>query len=53
MVRRQHKGRKNGNIITWAYVTEIPHETFMVYEDGESYCRGIVFSIDDVREGTD
>lgn len=38
----------NGNIITWAYKTDIPHETFMIYEDGEPYCRGIVFSINDV-----
>lgn len=35
----------NGNIITWTYRTAIPHETFMIYEDGESYCRGIVFEI--------
>lgn len=35
-----------GGIITWTYRTAIPHETFMIYEDGESYCRGIVFKID-------
>lgn len=40
---------ESGNMITWTYETEIPHETFMIYEGGESYCRGIVFSIDDVR----
>ena len=39
----------NGQEITWTYKTEIPHETFMIYEGGEPYCRGIVFSIDDVR----
>lgn len=33
----------------WTYETDIPHETFMVYMDGEPYCRGIVFSIDDAR----
>lgn len=38
----------NGSIITWIYKTDIPHETFMIYENGESYCRGIVFSIDDM-----
>lgn len=38
-----------GNEITWTYETEIPHETFMIYEDGEPYCRGIAFSIDDVK----
>ncbi|OYO76090.1 hypothetical protein C8E03_108134 [Lachnotalea glycerini] len=40
----------SGNIITWTYKTDIPHETFMVYEDGEPYCRGIVFSIADLKE---
>lgn len=39
---------ENGNEITWTYATEIPHETFMIYEDGEPYCRGIVFSIDNL-----
>lgn len=38
-----------GNEITWTYETEIPHETFMIYEDGEPYCRGIVFNIDDLN----
>ena len=40
---------KVGQEITWTYETETPHETFMIYEDGEPYCRGIVLSIDDVR----
>lgn len=40
---------ENGKPICWTYETEIPHETFMIYEGGEPYCRGIVFSIDDVR----
>lgn len=40
---------ENGNVITWTYKTDIPHETFMIYDDGNSYCRGIVFSIDDVK----
>lgn len=38
----------DGQKITWTYETEIPHETFMIYEYGEPYCRGIVFRIDDV-----
>lgn len=37
-----------GNVITWTYKTDIPHETFMVYEDGEPYCRGIVFAVGDL-----
>lgn len=39
----------NGNVIPWTYKTDIPHETFMVYEDGDPYCRGIVFSVDDLK----
>ena len=34
--------------IAWTYKTDIPHETFMIYEDGEKYCRGIVFRIEEV-----
>lgn len=34
---------------SWTYDTDIPHECFDVYKDGEKYCRGIVFSISDVR----
>lgn len=41
---------ENGGLITWTYETDIPHETFMIYEDGESYCRAIVFSIDDIKQ---
>ena len=40
---------ENGNVIAWTYETEIPHENFMVYEDGKPYCRGIVFSIDAIK----
>lgn len=35
--------------ITWTYKTDIPHETFMIYEGDEAYCRGIVFSINDLN----
>lgn len=34
--------------ITWAYETDVPHETFMIYEDNDKFCRGIVFKIEDV-----
>ena len=36
---------KNGNIISWTYDVPIEHETFMIYEDGEPYCRGFVFRV--------
>ena len=39
----------NGSVIPWAYETEIPHETFMIYDAGEAYCRGIIFSINDIK----
>lgn len=33
---------------TFVYETDIPHDTFDVMEDGEKYCRGIVFSLSDL-----
>ena len=33
---------------TWIYKTDIPHETFEIVEDGEPYCRGIVFNIGEI-----
>ena len=33
---------------TWIYKTDIPHETFEIVEDGEPYCRGIVFALADL-----
>lgn len=32
---------------SWTYSTSIPHATFEVVEDGEPYCRGIVFALAD------
>lgn len=34
---------------SWTYRTKIPHVTFEVVEDGEKYCRGIVFNLADVQ----
>ena len=34
--------------MSWAYTTDIPHATFDVVEDGEVYCRGIVFAVADL-----
>jgi hypothetical protein len=33
---------------SWTYKTEIPHETFDILEDGEVFCRGIVFHLGDL-----
>ena len=38
-----------GENICWRYETDIPHETFIVSEDGEPYCQGIVFELAAVR----
>lgn len=34
---------------SWLIKTEIPHHTFDVMEDGELYCRGLVFSLADCK----
>lgn len=47
-IRRQEKCKTveavwcEGNI-SWTYKTDIPHKTFDILEDGEVFCRGIVF----------
>ena len=33
---------------SWTYKTAIPHETFVILEEGQKYCRGIVFSMEDL-----
>ncbi len=33
----------------WRYKTKIPHVTFDIMEDGELYCRGIIFSLTDLK----
>lgn len=35
--------------ISWQYETDIPHATFEIMENGEMYCRGIVFALADVE----
>ncbi len=32
-----------GRVIPWTYLLDMPHADFMVYEDKEPYCRGVVF----------
>lgn len=34
--------------ISWQYETDVPHEIFDIMEDGEVYCRGIVFRLGDI-----
>lgn len=40
---------KEGYDFAWMFETDIPHKTFRILEDGEHYCLGIVFSIDDLK----
>lgn len=41
---------EDGNVITWTYKTDIPHETFMIYDGDEPYCEGIVFKLSDLKQ---
>jgi len=34
----------------WTYATRIPHETFDILDEGELFCRGIVFSMSDLKD---
>jgi len=36
------------NGFDWSYETAIPHEKFIILEDEETYCEGIVFSLVDL-----
>lgn len=40
----------NSEGYAWTYETDIPHETFDIMDDGEKYCRGIVFMLSDVAQ---
>jgi hypothetical protein len=35
---------------SWIYKTDIPHATFEIMDDGEKYCRGIVFDVKELEE---
>lgn len=38
-----------GKYYAWTYHTDIPHEAFDIMEDDRPFCRGIVFSINDLQ----
>lgn len=38
----------DGSGLSWRIETSIPHAQFTIVEDGEPYCRGIVFALADV-----
>jgi len=35
---------------SWTFETDIPHVTFDIYEDGEKYCRGILFYVEMLQQ---
>lgn len=37
----------DGSGFSWTYKTSIPHQTFLITDDDEPYCRGIVFGLGD------
>ena len=37
------------DLYSWTYKTGIPHSTFDILEDGGKYCRGVVFSMGDIK----
>lgn len=39
---------KTDGELPWRYETDVPHEEFKVYEDGELYGTGIVFALSDL-----
>lgn len=39
----------NNGIYSWSYETSIPHATFLIMEDGNSYCQGIVFHMENLK----
>lgn len=42
---------ENGGTIQWSYDVPFAHEDFLIYEDGEIYCRGFVFCLDNMPKG--
>lgn len=34
---------------TWTFKTDIPHAKFMIYEDDEAFCQGLVFDVAEVK----
>lgn len=52
--RREARARKitakwDTDGYAWTYETEIPHATFEIMDEGEKYCRGMVFRLADVE----
>lgn len=48
---RNHPSGEMGDS-AWVIKTDIPHEAFIIMEDGEPFSRGIVFSLSEITSGT-
>lgn len=42
-------GEKRDYEAAWEYETEIPHETFRMFDEGDLYCVGMLFYLEDVK----
>jgi len=40
---------EKGSDYAWTFKTDIPHETFEIFEDGEKWCRGIVIDLNQLE----
>lgn len=40
---------ENDLMPAWTYETDIPHVTFDIWDEGERYCRGIIFDLAEVE----
>ena len=40
----------HNNTDHWIITSAVNHETFLIMEDGDVFCRGIVFSMKDIKE---
>ncbi|HWQ08269.1 MAG TPA: hypothetical protein VN436_04150 [Holophaga sp.] len=40
----------DGQPFAWTFEAPFPHETFEIVDDGEKFCRGIVFALPTVRQ---
>ena len=52
-VRWQKDFDENRHLIDFTYILDIPHETFMIYDEGYPYCRGLVFFASEMRRPRD
>ncbi len=45
----KHNESDEKHYASWAFKTDVPHETFDIMEEGEVFCRGIVLRLEDCK----